>query len=128
MILVNNIHGNDVANIAKTRFVSSKMADYLTENLETEPHSFVEEEVAFYTTSINKNVCIRETKFMSGTLHHSHNGKNVLSRTPRVLGKSDVTSGSIPATGFPLMRPTFWLGPSMVKLLVGPRIEQNCSK
>ena len=35
---------------------------------------------------------------------------------------------SIPVTGLPLMRPTFWLGPSMVRLLVGPRTEQTCSK
>ena len=38
------------------------------------------------------------------------------------------THSSIPITGLPLMRPTFWLGPSMVRLLVGPREEQNCSK
>ena len=31
-------------------------------------------------------------------------------------------------TGLPLMRPTFWLGPSMARLLVGPRTEQTCSK
>ena len=39
-----------------------------------------------------------------------------------------ISACSIPVTGFPLMRPTFWLGPSMVRLLVGPRTEQNCSK
>ena len=38
------------------------------------------------------------------------------------------TASSIPITGLPLMRPTFWLGPSMVRLLVGPRTEQTCSK
>ena len=38
------------------------------------------------------------------------------------------THSSIPITGLPLMRPTFWLGPSMVRLLVGPRTEQTCSK
>ena len=41
-----------------------------------------------------------------------------------------ISASSIPGpvTGLPLMRPTFWLGPSMVRLLVGPRIEQTCSK
>ena len=39
-----------------------------------------------------------------------------------------ISASSIPVTGLPLMRPTFWLGPSMVRLLVGPRTEQTCSK
>ena len=39
-----------------------------------------------------------------------------------------ISANSIPVTGLPLMRPTFWLGPSMVRLLVGPRTEQTCSK
>ena len=38
-----------------------------------------------------------------------------------------ISASSIPVTGLPLMRPTFWLGPSMVRLLVGPRTEQTCS-
>ena len=45
------------------------------------------------------------------------------------LGNPKWDAGSsIPITGLPLMRPTFWLGPSMVRLLVGPRTEQTCSK
>ena len=39
-----------------------------------------------------------------------------------------ISASSIPVTGLPLMRPTFWLGPSMARLLVGPRKEQTCSK
>ena len=39
-----------------------------------------------------------------------------------------ISASPIPVTGLPLMRPTFWLGPSMVRLLVGPRIEQTCSR
>ena len=42
--------------------------------------------------------------------------------------KAISASSIIPVTGLPLMRPTFWLGPSMVRLLVGPRTEQTCSK
>ena len=45
------------------------------------------------------------------------------------LGNPKWDAGSsIPIMGLPLMRPTFWLGPSMVRLLVGPRTEQTCSK
>ena len=39
-----------------------------------------------------------------------------------------ISASSIPVTGLPLMRPTFWLDLSMVRLLVGPRTEQTCSK
>ncbi len=34
---------------------------------------------------------------------------------------------SIPTMGHPFMRPTFWPGLSMVRLLVGPRVEQFCN-
>ena len=44
------------------------------------------------------------------------------------LGKFKATMAcSIPTMGLPFMRLTFWLGPSMVRLLVGPRAEQSCS-
>ena len=44
------------------------------------------------------------------------------------LGKFKATMAcSIPTMGLPFMRLTFWPGPSMVRLLVGPRAEQSCS-
>ena len=39
-----------------------------------------------------------------------------------------ISACSIPIMGLPTMWPTFWLGPSMARLLVGPREEQNCRK
>ena len=48
---------------------------------------------------------------------------------PKWEGKfKAISASSIPITGLPIMRPTLWLGPSMVRLLVGPRTEQTCSK
>ena len=72
------------------------------------------EEVAFYTTLIHGYVCIRKTKFTSGKL--------------KAIKAKATTACSIPITGLPTMWPTFWLGPSMARLLVGPREEQNCRK
>ena len=44
-------------------------------------------------------------------------------------GKFKAISASyVPIMGLPLMRPTFWPGPSMVRLLVGLRTEQTCSQ
>ena len=38
-----------------------------------------------------------------------------------------ITASYIPIMGHPFMRLTFWPGPSMVRLLVGPKVEQICN-
>ena len=87
----------------------NKKATMAVVDWNSEAFRFIKEEVAFYTTLIHGYVCIRKTKF--------------------TLGKHKAISAcSIPITGLPSMWPTFWLGPSMARLLVGPREEQNCSK
>ena len=124
VILVNNIHGKyadtaKVRSLSSRQFHQSKMLDMKEVIMamvywESEACRFIKEEVAFYTTLIYGYVCIRKTKFTSGKL--------------KAIKAKATTACSIPIMGLPTMWPTFWLGPSMARLLVGPREEQNCSK
>ena len=99
--------------------------------------------VVVYTTLLCVFACVKGTELISEmkyfrlcsylkmrTFLGESYAKIALSLIPKWdLGKfKAATACSIPTMGDPLMRLTFWLGPSMVRLLVGPRTEQTCSK
>ena len=95
-------------------------------NSETELCTFVEEEVAFYTTLLCAFACVRGTELISEMKYFRL--CSYLKIPKWDLGKfKAATARSIRTMGVPLMRLTFWLGPSMARLLVSPRAEQRCS-